>query len=42
MGLAAIDKAAICLGKIVLERGNLASPRRVFDNADLGSIMYKD
>jgi len=39
MGRAAIDKAAICLGRTALDKGNLPRPRRVFANADLGSIV---
>jgi len=39
IGRAAIDKAAICLGRIALDKGSLPRPRRVFANADLGSIV---
>jgi hypothetical protein len=38
-GREAKDKAAICLGKTALDSGNLPRPRRVFANADLGSIV---
>lgn len=39
MGREAIDKAAICLGKTALDKGSLPRPRRVFANADLGSMV---
>lgn len=39
MGRAAIDKAAICLGRIALDKGSLPRPKRVFANADLGSMV---
>jgi hypothetical protein len=38
-GRDAIDKAAICLGRTALDKGSLPRPRRVFANADLGSII---
>jgi hypothetical protein len=38
-GRDAIDKAAICLGRTALDKGSLPRPRRVFANADLGSMV---
>lgn len=39
MGRAAIDKAAICLGRTALDKGSLPRPKRVFAKADLGSMV---